>query len=200
MFHSNFLYVINSVLLFLQTANWVPDRVPIRPKSVRFHPSMTTAFESNNGHLTNNISESYNARMKKKLGDHPNLPKFIRKMRKEVAWVEFTWIKKDQENAAKKRRREDQDRFDQREAWEVELKEAISQGITDDDIFGFIDKMVTINRRVKKMKKHKPSYVRRGRGRGRPRGPVRAQAHLPRSPAPTPQRQVRGRGRTRGSL
>ena len=38
---------------------------------------MTTHFELDGGTITNNDSESHNQRMKKRLGDHPNLPKFL---------------------------------------------------------------------------------------------------------------------------
>ena len=81
--------------------------LPIRPKSCRYHPSMTTAFESNDGLITNNC-ESYNYRMKKALGDHPNLPKFLGALKKENSVIESRWMQNEQ---PKSRREEEERKF-----------------------------------------------------------------------------------------
>ena len=112
----NFLdYVVRS---------WVPDRLPIRPKSCLHHPSMTTCFQSDSGTLTNNDAETYNYRMKKVLGDHPSLPKFMKAIQRENAVTEGQWLQKDRPKSSKGRRVEDRERFERRKDWEATLEEA----------------------------------------------------------------------------
>ena len=54
-------------LLEYLVATWNPNRLPIRPKSVRIHLDMTSTYGSD-GVLTNNVSETYNSRIKMKVG------------------------------------------------------------------------------------------------------------------------------------
>ena len=63
---------------------------------------MTTSFESDDGILTNNNAESYDYRMKKALGDHPNLPKFIGALRTENTNLELQWMQKDRPKSSSK--------------------------------------------------------------------------------------------------
>ena len=90
---------------------------------------MTTCYESNQGILTNNSSEAYNSRMKKRLGDHCDLPTFIRKLIKEHSQVRKDWLQRDKPTATRARCPQLRLKFQQREKWEVDLKTRISVGI-----------------------------------------------------------------------
>ena len=100
------------------------------------------------------------------MGEHANLPKFIKALLRENS----SWLQKDRPVSAHARRVEDRERFEKRKEWETKLVEAVNRGITDEELIEFVDKMVVINRRVKKAKKYAPSYPARGRGRGRGNG------------------------------
>ena len=92
--------------MFYQVGYWIPDRLS---HTCRYDPSMTTCFESDDGILTNNNAESYNYRMKKAQGDHPNLPKFIGALRTESSNLELQWMQRDRPKSAQMRRREDRE-------------------------------------------------------------------------------------------
>ena len=139
---------------------------------------MTTTFQSDDGILTNNDSESYNFRMKKAHGEHPNLPKFIKALINENSVVELNWLQRDQPHSTKARRPEDRQRIQNRRDWEAELVEGMESGMLREKLLELADRMIVINRRVKKKKKFAPSYPNnrgQGRGRGRGRGPIRNQ-------------------------
>ena len=95
---------------------------------------MTTCYESNEGILTNNSSESYNSRMKSKLGNHGDLPTFVRKLVAEHKNIKFNWLQQDKPKSTQSRRPEDRQRFQKRAEWEAELNLALGAGITDDEI------------------------------------------------------------------
>jgi hypothetical protein len=55
---------------------WVPDESPVTPGCTLFDPFMTNQFEHEDDDTNNNTSESYNSRLRSRLGDHPNFHKF----------------------------------------------------------------------------------------------------------------------------
>ena len=128
---------------------------------------MTTAYESDHGVLTNNNCESYNFRMKKALGDHPSLPKFIGFQIKENATIELQWLQRDRPKSTQIRRLEDREKFRLREEWEDELRLRMESWLSDDELLDFLDRMSSINRASKKKKLFAPSYPGRGARRGR---------------------------------
>ena len=71
--------------------------LPICAKSSLYLLNMTTHYQSNDGILTNNDSESYNSRMRKKIGNHPNFPTVIGVLREENTLVEIDWLQRDRE-------------------------------------------------------------------------------------------------------
>ena len=74
--------------------NYVPTTVPIRKKSVLFNPDWTCLYDNDDGIVTNNYSESNNARLKRKLGLHPSLFKFLSAMKEETAPMEVLWLQR----------------------------------------------------------------------------------------------------------
>ena len=68
---------------------------------------MTNTYRSDDTILTNNDYESYNYRMKRKIGDHPNLPTFLRHLKKENSVIELKWRQNDGQYSTKGRRKED---------------------------------------------------------------------------------------------
>ena len=138
---------------------------------------MTTAYDSDHGVLTNNNAETYNFRMKKMLGDHPTLPKFLACQVKENATIELQWLQRDRPKSTQARRLEDREKFRLRKEWEDELRRRMESSLSNEDMLDFLDRMSGINRASKKKKLFAPSYPARGsrRGRGNRRGPVRAQ-------------------------
>ena len=53
--------------------NWVPTSLPLKKNAKRFDVLMTNHFDTVDGETNNNISEGYNARLKIRFGNHPNL-------------------------------------------------------------------------------------------------------------------------------
>ena len=100
--------------------------------------------------MTNNDSESYDGRMRKKLGDHPNLPTVLGALRFENTLVERDCMQNDRPNAERQRRSENRNRFGKRAEWEERLVSKLDRGITDDEIVKLKDEMFDINRELKR--------------------------------------------------
>ena len=73
---------------------YIPTTLPIRKKSVMYNPDWTCLYENDDGTVTNNFSESNNARLKRKLGLHPSLFKFLLAMKQEAAASEVKWLQR----------------------------------------------------------------------------------------------------------
>ena len=154
---------------------------------------MTTHYQSNDGILTNNDSESYNYRIRTKLGAqtrHPNLPEFMGAIQEENTQVEIDWMVKDKDNRSEAQRKEFAAKLEDRNDWEQRLNTHLNKGIMDDEIFELLDEMVVINRAHKKKKwfvETDPNQGRgrgrgQGRGRGKGRGPIRPEVMVPAGP------------------
>ena len=106
---------------------------------------MTTHYQSNDGILTNNDSESYNARMRKKIGNHPNLPTVIGVLREENTLVEIDWLQRDRDNSTQ--RRELREKLEQIQERELKLTLNLTRGIMEDEIVelrSFISRLLRI--------------------------------------------------------
>ena len=138
-------FIALSVCFTQQVRNWLLDRIN---KRIRYEPAMTTCYQSHNGINTNNDIENFNLKMAEELGHRPNLPKAIKGHVRQESVTERDWLQRDRKQGY--RRPEDRVRFQQRKEWELELDGEIAQGLSDEKLLEFIDRMVVINKRKKK--------------------------------------------------
>ena len=73
---------------------YIPTSLPIRKKSFLYNPDWTCLYENDDGLMTNNYSERNNARLKRKVGLHPTLFKFLCAMKEETAAMEVQWLQR----------------------------------------------------------------------------------------------------------
>ena len=135
---------VTKFVKYMETV-WVPTTLPIRNNSVQFRPTNTCLFKGDDGTLTNNFSESYNARLKTKFGNDPNLAKFLRHLRKEVFNVEVEYA---QRHARKfKRKPADRERLARRLSWESALQIRLEEGDMDGvGLLAAMQQIIAINR------------------------------------------------------
>jgi hypothetical protein len=81
-----------------------------------------------------------------KIGKHPSLLKFLYLLRKENSVIELDWLQRDRPYATKKSNAEDRDKFAKRTQWKNDLRAAIANNSSDEQLFDFLDKMTVINR------------------------------------------------------
>ena len=60
--------------------NWVPTSLPLKKNATKFDVLMTNHFDSVDDETNNNISEAYNARLKIRFGNHPNIFRLCQSM------------------------------------------------------------------------------------------------------------------------
>ena len=85
-----------------------------------FKPSLTCIFKCDEGTKTNNFSEAYNRRLKLKIGQDPNLARFLRRLRQEVFTIEVQYTQRHLSTV--KRKRAERMRIVRRLAWETKVQ------------------------------------------------------------------------------
>ena len=121
--------------------------------------------------MTNNYSESNSARLKRKLGLHPSLFKFLRAMKQEAAASEVKWLR--QNCPAPKKRPEDQKKSESRQKWNAAFAECYAKGISDEELLPALDELLEIKKPTHKNQCLVQTFPKRRKGIGR--GPVRGQ-------------------------
>ena len=151
---------------------YIPTSLPIRKKSVLYNPDWTCLYENDDGVMTNNYSESNNARLKRKVGLHPTLFKFLCAMKEETAAMEVQWLQRS--CPAPKKRWDDREKKQMRGEWIAAFEGRYRNGIDDEELLPALDDLLKIERPTHKNQRFVQTFPNRRSGRGR--GPVRAQS------------------------
>ena len=127
-------------------ATWIPVEFPFLPNAVLFNPSITCLFQGDDGIITNNFCESYNARLKLKFGNNPNFYQFLGMLRHELYVVEVEYHQR--HLSSQRQSRERKERFAKRSDWEQTLQRRLEDGTPDGEaLLSALDQMVLINKR-----------------------------------------------------
>ena len=148
--------------LSYMTNTWVPPMEHVRPEKVMFHPKLTGLFDIEDGDVTNNYLEAWNAKMKKSLGSNPNLTKFLEILQKEESLINVAW--RQRARATPKRALDVRFRLEKRKHWRRDVKARLDNGMDDDELIPALDDMVCINRHINRPKNRTQTFLRKKKG------------------------------------
>ena len=161
---------VTSYIAYMEK-NYIPTSLPVRKKSVLYSPDLTCLWENDDGTVTNNYSESNNARLRRQLGIHPKFPKFLKGMRQEAGAQETEWLRRN--IPGPKKRKEDQEKFSLRKKWRAAFAERYANGISDEELLPALDELLVIEKPSHSNQRFVQVFPNRKLGKGR--GPVRGQ-------------------------